>query len=132
LVFGVWLSAVCVLARDNGRLTECKFVSQWPKMKNQLEITGKIISGAKQGAFFTQLEWVQEQCLEKLGFAPWPGTLNLEIQLDQVSVIEDMRLKNGIELLSPDSNFCSGYTFPISIEGNPCCCRDSCRGCEGA
>ena len=88
-------------------------------MKKQLAITGKIISGARQGAFFTQLDWVQEQCIEKLGFAPWPGTLNLEIRLDQVAVIEDMRLKNGIELTAPDANYCSGYVFPVSVGGIP-------------
>ena len=86
-------------------------------MKNQLEITGKIIGGAKQGAFFTQLDWVQEQCVEKLGFAPWPGTLNLEIQMGQVPVIQELKVEIGFELLSPDSNYCSGYVFPVLIEG---------------
>jgi CTP-dependent riboflavin kinase len=86
-------------------------------MKNQLEIAGKIVSGAKQGAFFTQLAWVQDQCREKLGFAPWPGTLNLEISMDQVAVIQELKENNGIELLSPESKYCSGHVFPISIDG---------------
>lgn len=88
-------------------------------MKNQLEITGKVISGAKQGAYFTQLEWVREQCLEKLGFVPWPGTLNLEIRMDRVALIEELKVKKGLELVSPDENFCSGYVFHISIEDVP-------------
>ena len=83
------------------------------------KITGKIVSGAKQGAFFTQLEWVREQCLKKLGFTPWPGTLNLEISMDQVAVIEEMKLTEGLELVSPDSNYCSGYVLAVSIEGIP-------------
>lgn len=86
-------------------------------MKKKLTITGRIISGAKHGAFFTRLDWVREQCLEKLGFVPWPGTLNLEIQMDHVTVVEEMRLKKGIELISPDDNFCSGTVFPVSIGG---------------
>ena len=88
-------------------------------MRNQLEIPGKIVSGAKQGAFFIQLGWVQEQCLEKLGFAPWPGTLNLEILMDHVALIEEFKVKKGLELVSPDANFCSGHVFPVSIEGVP-------------
>jgi CTP-dependent riboflavin kinase len=88
-------------------------------MADQLQITGKIVGGAKQGAFFTQLDWVQDQCLSKLGFAPWPGTLNLEIPMDQVVVIEDLNAKEGMELVSPDSNYCSGHVFPVSIEGLP-------------
>jgi len=88
-------------------------------MRNQLEIHGKIVSGTKQGAVFTQLGWVQEQCLEKLGFAPWPGTLNLEISTDRVALIEELKVKRGLELVSPDANFCSGHVFPVSIEGVP-------------
>ena len=88
-------------------------------MTDQFEIKGKIIGGAKQGAFFTQLDWVQEQCLDKLGFAPWPGTLNLEIPMDAVAVIEELKATKGLELVSPDSNYCSGHVFPVSIEGLP-------------
>ncbi len=88
-------------------------------MTDQINISGKILSGAKQGAFFTQLDWVREQCLNKLGFAPWPGTLNLEIAMDHVAVIEELKATKGLELVSPDSNFCSGHVFPVSIEGLP-------------
>jgi CTP-dependent riboflavin kinase len=88
-------------------------------MNEDLKITGKIISGAKQGAFFTQLGWVQEQCLNKLGFAPWPGTLNLEISTDLVAVIEELKVAKGFELVSPDSNYCSGHVLPVSAEGLP-------------
>ena len=100
-------------------MIECKSILKLPVMRSQLEIPGKIVSGAKQGAFFTQLGWVQEQCLEKLGFAPWPGTLNLEILMDHVALIEELKVKKGLELVSPDANFCSGHVFPVSIEGVP-------------
>jgi CTP-dependent riboflavin kinase len=100
-------------------MIECKSILKSPIMRNQLEIPGKIVSGAKQGAVFTQLEWVQGQCVEKLGFAPWPGTLNLEISMDRVDLIEELKDKRGLELVSPDANFCSGHVFPVSIEGVP-------------
>ena len=88
-------------------------------MNPLIEISGKIIGGANQGAFFTQLEWVQAQCLEKLGFAPWPGTLNLEVSMDKVALIEELKVKKGLELVSPDSNYCCGHVFAASIEGLP-------------
>jgi len=100
-------------------MIECKSILKLPVMRNQLEIPGKIVSGTKQGAGFTQLGWVQEQCLEKLGFAPWPGTLNLEISMDRVALIEELKVKRGLELVSPDANFCSGHVFPVSIKGVP-------------
>ena len=86
-------------------------------MKNERRLTGKIVSGIKQGAFFTQLDWVQEQCLEKLGFKPYPGTLNLEISVDDIPIIEALLSDEGIELIPPDSNFCSGYVIAISVSG---------------
>ena len=88
-------------------------------MSKNLDLTGKIVSGVKQGEFFTQLAWVQEQCLEKLGFTPWPGTLNLEIPKDSLSIIEKLEPEDGIELVPPDSNYCSGRVFPVSIAGIP-------------
>ena len=84
--------------------------------KNRV-LTGKIVSGIKQGAFFTQLDWVQEQCLEKLGFKPYPGTLNLEIAHENMAVIEALKPQEGVELVPPDSNYCSGFVFPITVEG---------------
>jgi CTP-dependent riboflavin kinase len=81
------------------------------------KITGKIVSGVKQGAFFTQLDWVQEQCLEKLGFKPFPGTLNLQIANDNMAIMEALLTQEGIELVPPDSTFCSGLVFPITVEG---------------
>ena len=86
-------------------------------MKDHRKITGKIVRGVNQGAFFTQLDWVQEQCLQKLGFKPFPGTLNLEIAHENMRIIEALQAQEGIELVPPDSNFCAGFVFPISIEG---------------
>ena len=86
-------------------------------MRDHWEISGKIVGGAKQGAFFTQLDWVQEQCLQKLGFKPFPGTLNIEIAHENLAIIEALQVQAGIELVPPDSAFCSGFVFPIIVEG---------------
>ena len=88
-------------------------------MKEKLKIRGKIVSGVKQGAFFTQLDWVQGQCLEKLGFKPYPGTLNLEIEDDNIPIIDALLTKKGIELIPTDPNFCCGKVFPVDVEGIP-------------
>jgi riboflavin kinase len=86
-------------------------------MKDHWKITGIIVGGVKKGTFFTQLEWVQEQCWKKLGFKPYPGTLNLKVASDDIQIFEELRQKEGIELVPPDSNFCSGYVFPVSVAG---------------
>ncbi|MGD8290629.1 MAG: CTP-dependent riboflavin kinase [Desulfobacterales bacterium] len=86
-------------------------------MKDHWKISGKIIRGAKQGAYFTQLDWVQKQCQQKLGFRPYPGTLNLEIATENIAKLDTVMARDGIELVSPDSNFCSGLVIPVTIEG---------------
>ena len=85
-------------------------------MEEDLVITGKIVSGAGQGAFFTRIDWVQQQCNEKLGFKPYPGTLNLEISAEDLPIIESLDREKGVELISPDPKFCNGKAFPVLLE----------------
>ena len=74
-------------------------------MKEDLVITGKIVSGAGEGAYFTQIDWVSRQCSEKLGFIPYPGTLNLDIAEEFLVTVESLEKEKGIELISPDPKF---------------------------
>jgi len=84
-------------------------------MAKDLAITGKIVSGAGQGAFFTRIDWVQQQCNEKLGFKPYPGTLNLEISEEDLPITESLDREKGIELISPDPKFCNGKAFAVLL-----------------
>jgi CTP-dependent riboflavin kinase len=86
-------------------------------MKKELTLTAKIVSGVGQGAFFTQLDWFQLQCRDKLGFKPYAGTLNLEISDDDAPVVAALEQKAEIEFIPPDSEFCSGKAFPVLVEG---------------
>ena len=85
-------------------------------MEKDLAISGKIVSGAGEGAYFTQIGWVQRQCDEKLGFKPYPGTLNLEISEEFLPAIELLDQKTGIELISPDPQFCNAMVFQVSLQ----------------
>jgi len=86
-------------------------------MKNNLVLSGRIVRGVKRGTHFTQLDWVQKQFMEKLGFRPYPGTLNLEVSTEYIPVIEEMQKHEGVELVSPDPAFCSGKALPANVEG---------------
>ena len=86
-------------------------------MKKNISLTGKIVSGVKQGAFFTQLDWFKVQCRDKLGFKPYAGTLNLEIPIDDVAIVEKLEHEAEIEFIPPDSEFCSGKAYPVTVEG---------------
>ncbi len=81
----------------------------------KLEISGKIISGAGEGAYFTQIDWVRQQCQEKLGFKPHPGTLNLEIAPEHLLLVAALNQKEGIELISPNPKFCNAKAFAVEL-----------------
>jgi riboflavin kinase len=58
--------------------------------------------------------------MEKLGFEPFPGTLNVEILAECVLEAESIQEEKGIELAPTDLNesaFCSAKVLPVSIEG---------------
>jgi len=86
-------------------------------MNDRITITGRIESGIQKGAFFTQLDWVQQQCHQKLGFKPYAGTLNLAIAEDAVPMVAELLQKSGMPLVSPDARFCSGHVYPVSVMG---------------
>jgi CTP-dependent riboflavin kinase len=88
-------------------------------MHKRVHITATIVSGRKQGAFFTQLDWVQDQCRRELGFAPYPGTLNLQVAPESLPVLEALLKAPGRVLVPPDPAFCSGRVFAVEIEALP-------------
>ena len=45
-------------------------------------LEGSVFTGLGEGAYYTSKEIYQKQFVEKLGFKPYPGTLNLKINSD--------------------------------------------------
>ncbi len=84
-------------------------------LRTHWELSGKVVDGTGKAAYFTQLDWVQEQCYTKLGFRPYPGTLNLEVAENNLPVVEVLRNEEGILLIPPDPECCVAKTFPISV-----------------
>ncbi len=81
-------------------------------------LTGTIVKGVGQASYFTGLEWVQEQCLAKLGFKPYPGTLNVELSARDARIMGTYREK-GVDLVSPDPAFCNARVLPVSVQSLP-------------
>jgi CTP-dependent riboflavin kinase len=84
-------------------------------MQNEWVLKGKVVSGVRKAAYFTQLDWVQEQCMEKLGFRPYPGTLNVEMSEESLPIIEALQKEQGIELIPPDTEFCAARAMLLSV-----------------
>ncbi len=80
---------------------------------------GIIESGAGKGAFFVGLEWVKEQIGSQMGFVPYPGTLNVRIQPEDVSTLERMIQEHDGRLIPTDPAFCTAGLKRISLSGVP-------------
>ena len=47
-------------------------------------IRGRVFSGLGEGRYYVSLEGYRKQFIEKLGFDPYPGTLNIKIQKEEL------------------------------------------------
>jgi riboflavin kinase len=83
-------------------------------------LEGKISSGNREGAKFMKLPWVKKQMKEKLGFAPYPGTLNVRITEASVKLKKALAEVNGVKIL-PATGYHRGKCFPATFVAEPLC-----------
>ena len=64
------------------------------------------------------LDWVQASLGDKLGFSPYPGTLNLRLETESmIAAWRKIQQSPGIEIGAPDAAFCQARCFLVEIEG---------------
>jgi hypothetical protein len=85
-------------------------------------LEGCLRSGLGEGAGFTALDWVDRQFRAKLGFSPYPGTLNLSLKGGVNVVIEagvQLTLKAGGSsvVLGPDGVSITGVMVKVNSGG---------------
>ncbi len=78
------------------------------------DIVGRVFSGRGEGKKYVELPWVSQQIKETLGFDPFPGTLNL--RLDTENVKRKVQLeKNATLRLCHSEGYCTGLLFKASV-----------------
>lgn len=78
-------------------------------------LEGLVVSGLGEGSSFTELEWARDAFREQLGFEPWPGTFNIE--LDNRRWAEALgEAGSGIEILPPEG-FCAARCYRAVLAG---------------
>ncbi len=60
-----------------------------------IELSGTLISGMGEGAYYMSLKGYTKQFSSKIGYVPFPGTLN--VKLDKKEYVEALRQLNGFE-----------------------------------
>lgn len=83
------------------------------------KISGVVFSDLGQGASFMALAWVRQSVRERLGFSPYPATLNLRLELEEdVAAWREVKQEiAGIDLPPPDPSFCHARCFLVDIGG---------------
>ncbi|MFI5269424.1 MAG: DUF120 domain-containing protein [Chloroflexota bacterium] len=82
-----------------------------------MRIRGRLVRGLGEAPAFTQLPWVVEQCRTKLGFEPYPGTVNLEVLPEDTGLWQELKARDGAVLVPPDPAFCDATCHAVTIEG---------------
>lgn len=84
----------------------------------EVEIAGRLITGLGEGKYYTTLDEYKKQFEDKLGFIPFPGTLNLCLDLLCIVTRKKLEGRKGIEISgfkSENRTFGTAKCFPCKI-----------------
>jgi riboflavin kinase len=75
-------------------------------------VNGIVQDGLGQGHDFTQLDWVRQQFRDKLGFDPYPGTLNVRAQDAETLAVWQTHPSIAID---PAPGFCAARCYRVRL-----------------
>jgi len=85
---------------------------------SRIQLEGLLCTGVQQGAYFTQLDWVTEQCRQQLGFSPYPGTFNLKVEAaNHLNWRHIQSEGERLPLTPPTPEFCAAFLYPARLAG---------------
>jgi len=90
------------------------------ELTDKVHFKGKVISGMGEGRYYTEQNGYVEQFKEKLGFAPYPGTLNVEIKYIERNKLRLLKTYTAItinEFKAENRTFGSVVCFRANING---------------
>ena len=84
-------------------------------------IEGRLFTGVGEGSYYMSQEGYRSQFREKLGFEPYPGTLNLRVPSCSV---QEISMRPGIKIegfRDGDRSFGGGRCYPVKLGSNENC-----------
>ncbi|MFB3889779.1 MAG: DUF120 domain-containing protein [Candidatus Bathyarchaeia archaeon] len=84
-----------------------------------LTLRGRVISGRGSGKKYVSLPWVRSQVEEKLGFAPFLGTLNLQLTEESTRRRRLLEKAESVEIC-PAEGYCVGLVYRAFVGGLEC------------
>lgn len=83
-----------------------------------LELSGRITTGMGEGSYYVGKEKYREQFKEKLGFDPYPGTLDIKLDVKSLMVKKRLERSEGIKIegfSTEERSFGDVKCFPAKI-----------------
>jgi riboflavin kinase len=85
-----------------------------------ITLEGVVFTGLGEGAYYISKEQYKKQFIEKLGFEPYPGTLNLKLTTDyDIKTRSELEAYAAVEIegfRNEDRTFGSVKCYPVIIE----------------
>ena len=81
-------------------------------------VKGVVFSDLGRAGAFLGVDWVRNAVRERIGFEPYPGTLNMRAHGADLGRWEQVRRQGAkIGLPSPDPAFCNAFLFTGFVKG---------------
>ncbi len=93
------------------------------RSNERYELQGAVISGLGEGRYYMSMEYYRHQFQEVLGYAPFPGTLNLRLTPASVEIRRKMDLLPWISIrgfMAENRTFGDARCLPCHIQGISC------------
>lgn len=93
------------------------------ELAHAVHIRGLVSSGVGEGKYYISQEGYTRQFERHLGYAPFPGTLNIELQGPEVNKLRILKANPGIlieRFQTPERTFGEVYAWRGTIQGQPC------------
>ncbi len=81
-------------------------------------LTGRVTSGMGRGRHFIQLDGYSTQFEDKLGYSPFPGTFNIELDNDSLPSRSLLSLSPAIQIdewEADDNTYGSAVCYPVTV-----------------
>ncbi len=82
------------------------------------KLNGIIFSDLGQASSFMGLNWVRDALAQKLGYSPYPATLNVRPKTaDDAQVWHEIQKSGtGVPLSAGDSDFCNAWLYGVTLQ----------------
>ena len=97
----------------------CRLNFRGAVLLKRLKLSGTVFAGGGEGKKFLDLPWVNQQIEKKLGFVPYPGTLNVLLSEESAKRRKLLETSHSMKIC-PANGYCNGALFKAFIGSLEC------------